>query len=142
MKEDKGEVKWNKKEYLGLIKWIGELVQTPKDDWDLKKSRVKLEDGRVIESNPFSVVAQVFNHMDKEYGDNASYYYARFYNINKFTMDYEDELEKKDLIMKHDKGVKIRDILLEVLCKMPYTKKVNKEYTFDYDEVMKEIKYD
>ena len=140
----KGTVAWSVGECTEALKWYYQLLQTPKDDWDLtpRGGAIKDKTGRICQFNlnMLNPKNQISKHLSERYGNMAAYHSSRLQNIVDFLRDYSQKLEAEELGKQTDSGFEPCKELMEALCRLPYSKReiVNDQmyHRFKYKEVI------
>jgi len=139
----KGLIPWTDKEFQEVNHFLYNLLQRPKDDWDLSRVPDRLP------VSAFEPMGQVAKHLRKKYLNDLLFkaHFVRFNNIIRFLQEHKSELIDQDLLKDNRKVPLIKSHLIGALCEMAYTEERSnpegfEEYVFSYSDVMKQIKKD
>jgi len=136
----KGLIPWSKDEFQKVNSHLYKILQTPRDDWDLKyDSDIGLD--------PFHPLSQISKYMKKRYKNKALFqaHLVRYNNMIRFLREYEQDLIKENLLIKDQSIQQIKEALLLSLCILPYEEtRINHErkieYVFAYPQVVSKAK--
>ncbi|MEE9558364.1 MAG: hypothetical protein V3V94_02660 [Candidatus Brocadiales bacterium] len=148
----KGLLPWSLEEFKEAMDYVDKLIETPKDDWDLRqRPSILLEhdetgDVEEIRFNPFHIENQIGEYFIKRYTDTTeSFVHSyRFFMIRGLLFEHSQVLFDEGLAKQDDECVMYSDSLLKSLCVLPYSRLVKDEdgalYYFSIDEVVKKAK--
>jgi hypothetical protein len=144
----RGLIPWSVAEWNKAAKWEMEMMQKPRDDWDLKERGLILVDDETGEKlritfNPFIIENQLSMYFIQRYKKHelAFAHSIRYYWIKGFINDYMGELKDEGFIVQEGGATSIHEALIEALCILPFSEMKKGEtgsicYKFSHDEVM------
>lgn len=131
----KGEIPWTIEGFQQVNVFLADLLKQPKDDWDLTTSNFPL--------NMFDPMGQVAKYFRRTYGVGVLWkaHFIRYNNIIRFLQEHKESLIKKKFLADNQPMPLIKDRLLRVLCRAPFTEKrftpEGSQYVLAYADVMR-----
>ncbi len=144
----KGLIPWSTAGWNEAARWEMEMMDKPRDDWDLKERGLILVDDSTGEKmkiifNPFVIENQLSRYFIQRYKKHeiAFAHSIRYYWIKGFINNHMNELKDEGFIAQEGGETSILEALIEALCTLPFSAVVKSEegsvsYEFSYDEVI------
>ncbi len=119
----RGEIPWDIAGFNETMETLGLTLERPKDDWnyDVPKTTVVV-DGQGYRFNPLHPGNQLLALLRQRYPDKATAmaHMWRFWAIQDFIHDHQDELEHRGLMeVDHGEPTDVHDAVIIVLCRSP-----------------------